>query len=471
MALLRNFVFFALVLCAVAFNTDAIVREIHSFKPPFLQDSSSIPYWDFGGSTVVHDDKIQLTPEANDRMGFVWNGVPVDMEEWEVTVRFKIHGRSHIGADGMAFWYTRDRMQMGRVFGSKDQFVGLGVFFDTYDNNGFGDHPYILAMLNDGTKTYDHDNDGLAHQLDGCKAALRNTRGVVTARIKYEGQRLTVDYDVVDSGLMQHCIDVNNIVLPRGFYFGVSGMTGGYYDNHEVFSVTAMELGDSSLHAEPEKVEEKEEVDPMFIHTKEENDTIQKLHDIAIGMKERLFGTEQVVPDHNEHEIFTEPMAKGTAAHGQLAEQIAVLHDELHEMKADMDKALALIAVGVDELEAHVGEIMAAMELHRTDTLLEVMKMELDGIAASLGHKTVGVDRTVQGLASDVEKLRESMEHATRNQAIAAEKTMTTQEELAGRMGSGRVGAILVMMALFQVVLIAAVVLYRRLSAETRKML
>ena len=31
-------------------------------------------------------------------------------------------------------WLTKDRLSPGPVFGSKDNFNGLGIFFDTYDN-------------------------------------------------------------------------------------------------------------------------------------------------------------------------------------------------------------------------------------------------------------------------------------------------------------------------------------------------
>lgn len=31
-------------------------------------------------------------------------------------------------------WLTKDRLTPGPVFGSKDNFNGLGIFFDTYDN-------------------------------------------------------------------------------------------------------------------------------------------------------------------------------------------------------------------------------------------------------------------------------------------------------------------------------------------------
>ncbi len=50
----------------------------------------------------------------------------------------------------------------GSVFGSKDRFQGLGVFFDTYSNNKANNHghPYISALVNDGSIEYDHETDG-----------------------------------------------------------------------------------------------------------------------------------------------------------------------------------------------------------------------------------------------------------------------------------------------------------------------
>jgi lectin, mannose-binding 2 len=51
-------------------------------------------------------------------------------------------------------------MALGPVFGFKDHFKGLGIFFDTFPN-GNHDHsfPYISAMIGDGKRGYDHAND------------------------------------------------------------------------------------------------------------------------------------------------------------------------------------------------------------------------------------------------------------------------------------------------------------------------
>lgn len=44
----------------------------------------------------------------------------------------------------------------GDVFGSSDKWFGLGVFFDSFDNDNKHNNPYIMAVLNDGTKKFDH---------------------------------------------------------------------------------------------------------------------------------------------------------------------------------------------------------------------------------------------------------------------------------------------------------------------------
>lgn len=65
---------------------------------------------------------------------------PVGMHNWEVVIQFQVHGQGkHLFGDGFAFWYTKEKGQVGPVFGSKDYFTGLGIFFDTYSNHN-GEH-------------------------------------------------------------------------------------------------------------------------------------------------------------------------------------------------------------------------------------------------------------------------------------------------------------------------------------------
>ena len=74
--------------------------------------------------------------------------------------------------DGFAMWLTKQRATQGPVFGSTDNFEGLGIFFDTYKNNRPGtSFPYVMAMMGDGQTTYDQAHDGKANELAGCSVS------------------------------------------------------------------------------------------------------------------------------------------------------------------------------------------------------------------------------------------------------------------------------------------------------------
>lgn len=90
-------------------------------------------------------------------IGAIWTKHPVTYDWWEVDLVFRITGRGRIGADGLAFWYTSAKgAYNGTVFGSSDQWQGLGIFFDSFDNDNKRNNPYIMAVINDGTKIFDH---------------------------------------------------------------------------------------------------------------------------------------------------------------------------------------------------------------------------------------------------------------------------------------------------------------------------
>lgn len=69
------------------------------------------------------------------------------LTNWEIQLHFKIHGKGKdLFGDGIAVWYTKDRMQGGPVFGNKDFFQGLVVFLDTYSNHN-GPHNVIISLV------------------------------------------------------------------------------------------------------------------------------------------------------------------------------------------------------------------------------------------------------------------------------------------------------------------------------------
>ncbi|KAL4216730.1 Protein ERGIC-53 [Mactra antiquata] len=217
----------------------------YSFKGPHLvQKDRSIPFWEYNGDAIASDDNIRITPSLRSKKGSVWTKSAASFDNWSIEIVFKVTGRGRVGADGLAMWFTEMKGIEGPVFGSNDYWKGLGVFFDSFDNDGQGPHsthnnPYIMALVNDGTKQYEHQNDGINQQLGGCMRDFRNKPFPVRAKVEYYNKVLTVFFN---SGLTNNkddfelCLRAENVELPKSGYFGVSAATGGLADDHDVLA-------------------------------------------------------------------------------------------------------------------------------------------------------------------------------------------------------------------------------------------
>ena len=143
------------------------------------------------------------------------------------------------------FRYTTTKGFEGPVFGSSDRWNGLGIFFDSFDNDNKHNNPYIMGMVNDGQKVYDHQKDGSTQQLAGCLRDFRNKPFPVRAKIEFYKNTLQVMFH---NGMSNNekeyemCMRVENVVLPKSGYFGISAATGGLADDHDVmrFSVSSL---------------------------------------------------------------------------------------------------------------------------------------------------------------------------------------------------------------------------------------
>ncbi|KAF7846064.1 hypothetical protein BT93_L5332 [Corymbia citriodora subsp. variegata] len=203
-------------------------------------------WWDFGGSTVVRADQyIRLAGQHPSESGWLWTRIPLTATNWQVEVEFKIHGSGSLYGDGMAMWVTKERAERGSVFGMKDRFEGLGIFFDTYKNNRPGVvFPYVMAMLGDGQTSYDQAADGKANELAGCSArGIRNSDNPTKAKVTYfQDKSLTVDLMYKKEDTWIRCFEVPGIKLPSVTYLGFSAETGELSDNHDIIKVDTKNL-------------------------------------------------------------------------------------------------------------------------------------------------------------------------------------------------------------------------------------
>jgi len=152
----------------------------------------------------------------------------------------------------MAIWLTKQRAQMGPVFGFIDKFEGLGIFIDTYKNDRPGVvFPYIMAMMGDGKTAYDKDHDGKANELAGCPAHnVRNGANPSRIKIRYFHERsleVTIATDA-DHKKWEPCFTLPNIKIPNVAYLGLSAETGELSDNHDLLWLETRNLYELDPH-------------------------------------------------------------------------------------------------------------------------------------------------------------------------------------------------------------------------------
>lgn len=219
----------------------------HALTRPFLDKYLSSRFYDYGGNTLIRSDSfIRLTGDRAGEAGWLFSKLPAMPENFQVEFDFKIHGGgSAMYGDGMAFWITTHKGELGPVFGSSDQFEGLGIFFDTYKNNRRGKtFPYIMAMLGDGKTNYDSGNDGLANEIGACTGrGLHNSKELAKARVTYVKDKfLSLDMDYKGQKKWQNCFVLDKITLPRSAFLGFSAKTGELTENHDLHRVQVYSL-------------------------------------------------------------------------------------------------------------------------------------------------------------------------------------------------------------------------------------
>ncbi|KAF3838861.1 hypothetical protein F7725_010629 [Dissostichus mawsoni] len=228
------------VLCDITDgNTEHLKRE-HSLMKPYQGNT-----WDFWGSTLVTSSYVRLTSDEKSKQGSIWNTVPCHLKDWEMHVQFKIHGsgKKSLHGDGIALWYTKDKLHPGPVFSNNAQFHGLAVFVDTYSNDDATDRsfPFISAMVNNGSVNYDHGKDGAPRSWGA--ARLRSETKITTRTSPSDTPRGGSPYlmiDVEDKNEWRECIDIGGVRLPTDISSERQQLQEIY--NHDIISMKMYQL-------------------------------------------------------------------------------------------------------------------------------------------------------------------------------------------------------------------------------------
>ncbi|KAI8380926.1 legume-like lectin family-domain-containing protein [Radiomyces spectabilis] len=211
-----------------------------SFKKPFYYNGT-VPFWKTGGAVIQADDFIRLAPSVPNTKGWIWSDNTNPYESWEVEVAFKVTGNQMHGGRGLAFWYTKDKMIDGPIFGARDQWDGLSIWLDSA--NPKTHTPTTMVLLNDGTRAFATNTDPTKYMLGSCSMNYRNTVIPSYLKVAYKDGTLTVALDTNGQGSdYRVCVQRSGIKLPSGYYFGLSVIPKSDIYDHDVISWETKQL-------------------------------------------------------------------------------------------------------------------------------------------------------------------------------------------------------------------------------------
>jgi len=383
-------------------NSSPIHRRFeykYSFKPPYLaQKDGTVPFFEYSGNAIASEESVRITPSLRSQKGMIWSRLMTSFDWWEVEINFRVTGRGRIGADGLAFWYTANKGFEGPVFGSSDQWNGLGVFFDSFDNDNKHNNPYVMAMVNDGTKNYDHQKDGSTQQLAGCLRDFRNKPFPVKAKIEFFKNTLTL---LFHNGMSNNdkdfevCLRAENVVLPKNGYFGISAATGGLADDHDVlkfnvFSLRSPEEAVKQAH-DPEAEKFDQEFNQYQDKLKQQKEQWAKENPEEAAKKaaeledwENWFSEQ----DKELQQIF-----QGQAA---MREVLTEVHRKMDEIIGRQERTLSLISSGGVAKPSGGGTGQQAQIAADT-----IRRDEVNAVLANQ-REIVGASRDIKNLVSDI---------------------------------------------------------------------
>lgn len=62
--------------------------ETSSFSPPSFRE-----YWAVGGTAIVNQNFVRLTPDRQSKKGAIWSHRPLACDNFTTTIKFRIHGQ------------------------------------------------------------------------------------------------------------------------------------------------------------------------------------------------------------------------------------------------------------------------------------------------------------------------------------------------------------------------------------------
>ncbi|XP_063901329.1 protein ERGIC-53-like [Zophobas morio] len=303
-------------------STSKRYSEHLSLLGPF-KEGQILEQWELSERASLKPDSVRIVPALPQSSGQIWNRNPVYYQDWQVVFKVRITGTKDLGADGIAFWYTSLKQEPGPVYGSADHWKGLGVFLDTFNNDGRGPPSVILAVVNDGTLSYKHGEDGFGQSIGSCSARLRNTVEPVEVTVQYSNKILTVSTLDPKTQQAKVCFPPQPVQLPIKGHFGFTSSTGALFDNHDLISVETFHL--TSFKGNEE----------MSIKQREGSSLLQKAQNSQLQMAQSIENLESSV--RSSLELYRNQQERHHSE--RLQKILLLLQKTIREQKAQDDKA------------------------------------------------------------------------------------------------------------------------------------
>ncbi|NXX34872.1 LMAN1 protein, partial [Nicator chloris] len=417
----------------------------YSFKGPHLvQADGTVPFWVHTGNAIPSADQIRITTSLKSQKGSVWTKNKSIFEYWEVEVTFRVTGRGRIGADGLAIWFTEEQGLEGPVFGAADKWNGVGIFFDSFDNDGKKNNPGVIVVGNNGNLLYDHQNDGSTQALASCQRDFRNKPYPVRVKITYYQRTLTV---LINNGFTpdkedyEFCAKVEDMVLPSQGYFGISAATGGLADDHDVLSFLTFQLTEPGKEAPTPDAEipqkDKEKYQEEFEHFQQELDKkkeeFQREHPDVQGQPGKLSSDDvfETVSDRELRQIF-EGQNRIHLEIKQLNRQLDMILDEQRKYVSAVTEEIAKRGAGFPGQQGQVSQqeietVMKTQEevIRQVKEIRSSVTDALKSISGGQHPGSAGVYETTQHFNDIKEHLhvvKRDIEHLVQRNTPSSEK-------------------------------------------------
>lgn len=367
------------------------VLEKHSFRSPIntvneFTGSRQVDGWDLGGSAVSHRSFVRLTAERQGQKGWIVNRNQYSEPDFSLEMELRASGGSpYLYGDGLAIWFVEAYEHLeGPVFGREDMWKGLGIFFDTFqniDHQHHHRHPYIYAMVNDGTMHYVPDAEKKeqdasmqalpgAAENSGCSFDFRyhETRHDVSV-LNHTRVHVYLKAGVIKMRVQQtflggesewfDCFTMKEVKLPMtSGYFGVSSATGDLVDNHDIihFTIRSLEGVDDPI------------ADYDHWMTAEKQSEMLRIEEHDLRPAEAL---------QRDYQRVLRAQAKAIKS---LTVDVDKLAQQLEFQIASMDTSISVARKSVDEKSEQIKEVSQKIDSSVNDGLSEKLKEANDAV-------------------------------------------------------------------------------------------